>query len=126
MKKNIYKIFLKLIIIIIIIIMNLNFILFLTLLKTCSSYLLSINGKSDPKLCINCKHYIESDFNKKFGKCDKYSPIEKVSGDKLYVYACMARNSPFLCGKNADGYEEKNKFNTINDKSNFFIPPDEV
>ena len=90
--------------------MNLNFIFFLTLIKTYYSYLLT-PSRSDIKLCINCKFFIESHFNQKFGKCDKYSLVDKVSGEKLFVYACMARNAPHLCGTDAEGYEEKNEDN---------------
>jgi hypothetical protein len=88
--------------------MNIKIILLFSLFKTFFSYLLS-TSTPDLKLCINCKYFIESHFNQKFGKCDKYSLVDKVSGEKLFVYACMARNAPHLCGKDAEGYEDKNK-----------------
>jgi hypothetical protein len=101
--------------------MNIKIILFFSLFKPFFSYFLS-TSTPDLKLCINCKHFIESHFNQKFGKCDKYSLVDKVSGEKLFVYACMARNAPHLCGKDAEGYEEKNK----NDQQKNLVPNNEI
>ena len=46
--------------------MNIKIILLFSLFKTFLSYLLSQNS-ADMKLCINCKHFMESHFNQKFG-----------------------------------------------------------
>lgn len=89
--------------------MNLKFIVFITIIKTFFSFLYTTSSFSAEKLCINCKHYLKSDFNNKFGKCDKYPIVDKLTGEKIHIYASIVRKSPFLCGKNAQGFEEVKK-----------------
>ena len=72
--------------------------------------ILSIRLTSNEKkinLCINCKHFISSDFNENFGKCNKYSIINEISGDKILLPVCIIRNSNFLCGKKGKNFESK-------------------
>ena len=88
------------------------------LIKSCTSFVLTTDSKNI-NLCVNCKHFIPSQFNEKFGKCDKFSLVNEVSGEKILSPACVIRKSEFLCGKKGKGFEPKYKSKRIDDFDNF-------
>lgn len=83
-------------------ILNIFFILFIPSL----SHVITSNNKNI-NLCINCKHFIPSEFNNKFARCNKYSITNEITGDKILPYACIIRKSELLCGKTGKSYESK-------------------
>ena len=69
-----------------------------------------------PKLCINCKHFINNNNNHtKFGKCallfkyeNSYSLVNGDDDIEMNHYYCnTARNHENLCGKEGKLYERK-------------------
>ena len=78
-----------------------------------------------PKLCINCKHFIknEKNYGNEFGKCNAFSFIKDddeflITGIKKniiidYHYCSVARNSFILCGKIARKYQHNTKINNV-------------
>ena len=80
-------------------------------------YIVSLTNslKTQPKLCINCKHFIQpkNGLKDEFGTCGKL-PFEssKFLVDGKYrdddFYSCStARSWDRLCGKNAKEYRKK-------------------
>jgi serine kinase of HPr protein (carbohydrate metabolism regulator) len=94
-------------------------ILYSLLIKSCISFVITTDNKNI-NLCINCKYFIPSQFNEKFGKCDKYSLTNEVSGEKILLPACIIRKSELLCGKKGKRFEAKHK--SINIHTNIIKP----
>ena len=92
-------------------------ILYFLLIKSCTSFVLTTDNKNI-NLCINCKYFIPSELNEKFGKCDKYSLTNEVTGEKISSLACIARKSDFLCGKKGNSFEPKYKSTDITNITN--------
>ena len=71
----------------------------------------------NPKLCINCKNFIENHIGNKYGKCkafpiifqdDEYlitGIINKIKTD--YRYCSTARENKNMCGEKGLKFEEK-------------------
>ena len=72
-----------------------------------------------PKLCINCKYFIEDKESGKFGKFNKCSLFPKDSIDNIYnlvygaevnegyFYCATARSRESMCGKEGKMYKKK-------------------
>lgn len=72
-----------------------------------------------PKLCINCKYFIEDKESGKFGKFNKCSLFQKDSIDNIYslvhgaeidtgYFNCAtARSRESMCGKEGKMYKKK-------------------
>lgn len=70
----------------------------------------------NPKLCINCKHFLPNFMNNKYGKCslfltknnDNYELITGNSDNKFDYYHCsVARGYEDMCGKEGRLYIKK-------------------
>jgi hypothetical protein len=78
---------------------------------------LSTNSLQQPRLCVNCKHFIKNGSKDEYGKCkvNSYKIDDKflITGIKKeseidYYYCSTARSSFYLCGKNGRKYKENN------------------
>lgn len=84
------------------------------LLISASAYkTLPMNAKTKPPpLCIDCKHFLNSDpFFKanraEYGHCRQFYNINLVTGEKTYDFASIARSYENMCGVNASHFEDK-------------------
>ena len=91
---------------------------FFTLLSLLFLQVLSFNV-INPKLCLNCKHFITDNDTGKFGKCslfteketnNVYMLVNGISENKniQYYYCATARNCEDMCGK--EGKKHKRKY----------------
>ena len=70
--------------------------------------------KTRPKLCINCKFFVNNLNDNKYGKCS-FFPIEENNTNFLvigfenidYYYCSTARNYDNMCGKEGKKYKNK-------------------
>ena len=82
--------------------------LFITLM------MISCNSLEKVKFCMNCKHFLDSTIDTKYGKCslfpkeDKYFLVSK-NLDKEYKHAVTAREYEDMCGKEGKLYIQKYK-----------------
>lgn len=72
-----------------------------------------------PKLCINCKYFLNTDYsNDKFGKCSLFPKEELNNWYRLvngntdeneyeYTYCSTARKIEHMCGKEGKMYKKK-------------------
>jgi hypothetical protein len=85
-----------------------NYLLYVWLLfNICANAYILTTSTKNVKLCKNCKYFVESEFSEKLGKCEKYGIVNEITGDTISPIACIVRKSPFLCGPEAKGYENK-------------------
>jgi hypothetical protein len=78
--------------------------------------LLSGSLKLTPKICVNCKHFINDEISgPEFGKCREF-PLESVKylidgviRNDEYRYCSTARNQEQLCGKSGKKYSKSRK-----------------
>ena len=90
-----------------------------------------VNQPTQPKLCINCKHFIP-DHNSKYGRCLLFPTKEQavnflVNGliDKDEYYFCStSRSSSDMCGIEGKMYEiqeekDKNENTTSNEETTY-------
>lgn len=71
----------------------------------------------EPKLCINCKHFIKDHFDIKYSKCKAFPIVEDmteylVTGKKEYLknnhyYCSTSRSSSYKCSDIGKNYEKK-------------------
>ena len=94
--------------------MKINFTVMMTTLFTTTSFKQRI-----PKLCINCKHFINDEISSnKYGKCilfpvindDENNDFLLVNGlvekkEIEYNFCVISRNDETMCGKNGEFYE---------------------
>ena len=72
----------------------------------------SMSLKTQPKLCVNCKHFIQSSIKADDGKCELF-PIETTDllvsckDTKYYNFCYTARIDDDMCGKLAKNYKKK-------------------
>ena len=72
----------------------------------------AFNHAIQPKLCINCKHFIPHDVrwpyekpNHRYeGRCKMFGQQDLVTGNHVYAYALDMREEP-KCGPSAQFYE---------------------
>jgi len=71
---------------------------------------------NNPKLCINCKHFISDNIDNKYGKCALFPIIEYnnyhlVNGntdeDINHNYCSIARGEETMCGEQGKLYKKK-------------------
>lgn len=61
----------------------------------------------DRKICKNCIHYIESDYDgMPLSRCRKFGTMNVVDGEIFNNYADICRSNEDLCGISALWYEE--------------------
>ena len=87
-----------------------------------SSSSLKVYPQSTPKLCINCKHFINDNItpsNYIFGKCGFFKETIRDNNNHLiiggavvesnyYPYCSTARSTEYLCGEKGKHYIKKN------------------
>ena len=83
----------------------------------CSIVLQTLSLKEiQPKLCINCKHFITDEGNGEYGKCFLFPKTEDktkylVNGiqenNNEYSYCSTARTFDYMCGENGKMYKKK-------------------
>jgi len=72
----------------------------------------------NPKLCLNCKHFITDNDNGKFGKCSLFTKKESFDSYMLvngisentnieYYYCATARSTEDMCGKEGKMHKRK-------------------
>lgn len=76
--------------------------------------------QNNPKLCINCKHFINNDMSNIFGKCAFFSRKDDnntymlVNGNQQYkyveyIFCSIARKHDDMCGPEGKMYVKKYK-----------------
>jgi hypothetical protein len=75
--------------------------------------------QSKPKICIDCKYFIPSTINNKYGRCLAFPNIEtkkyilvigeeaNILSDADYNYCTVARDNDNMCGVNGKKYKKK-------------------
>lgn len=71
----------------------------------------------EPKLCKNCKHFIQNPRDIKFSKCGLFTKLQEdnyVLIDNIvfevpveHYYCSVSRNYNYMCGRKAKKFEEK-------------------
>ena len=69
----------------------------------------------NPKICINCKHFIPDNDNGIFGKCSFFQKkegkihflITGIEDKKNYYYCSTSRESKDMCGEEGKYYIQK-------------------
>lgn len=102
--------------------MNLFILLASIIVMTCKS--LQPQPQSTPKLCINCKYFINDNIissNYIFGKCDFFKEALSDNSHLInggvktesyyYPYCSTARSCEHLCGEKGKHYKKNNKKN---------------
>jgi hypothetical protein len=81
--------------------------------------------QNNPKLCINCKHFIpDNDGDNKYGKCSLFPRSEGLANFLVtginkdeYQYCSTVRISDSLCSREGNYYKKKYiKKNLLNEK----------
>lgn len=72
---------------------------------------------SKPKICTDCKYFIQSGTDNKYGRCLAFPKLENkkyilVVGEEAnilsdYNYCFIARDSDNMCGTNGKNYKKK-------------------
>lgn len=78
--------------------------------------LLSGSLKLTPKICVNCKHFINDEYSgPEYGKCREF-PLDSVKylidgvvRNDEYMYCSNVRNQEHLCGKSGKKYSKSCK-----------------
>lgn len=76
--------------------------------------MISCNSLKKTKFCVNCKHFLDSTIDTKYGKCslfpreDMYFLVSK-NLDQEYKHAATARQYEDMCGKEGKLYKQKYK-----------------
>jgi hypothetical protein len=109
--------------------------------------LISFSIAIEPKLCVNCKHFIKNKISPKFSKCALFdiikfrlfdemdnkinnmnylvTGIEKENKNLKNYFPCsIARNCEFMCGINGKKYEPKDKEDTKDNEPDDNLDPD--